>query len=75
MIDPHDSQRVYVCALGQLFKPNSERGVYRTTDGGKSWQQVLAVDEKTGCSDLAGDPQDPMAALRESYAYLHGLRA
>ena len=51
--------RVFVCALGQLFKPQPERGVYRTLDGGKTWTQVLKVDEKTGCSDLAMDPRDP----------------
>ena len=59
VIDPHDSQRVFACALGELFKPDAEQGVYRTTDGGKSWQHVLAVNDKTGCSDLAIDPQDP----------------
>ena len=59
VIDPHDPQRVFVCALGQLFKPQPERGVYRTTDGGATWQQVLKVDENTGCSDLAIDPSDP----------------
>jgi hypothetical protein len=42
VIDPHDPQRVFVCALGQLFKPQPERGVYRTTDGGATWKQVLA---------------------------------
>jgi photosystem II stability/assembly factor-like uncharacterized protein len=59
VIDPHDAQRVFVCALGQLFKPQPERGVYRTTDGGKTWQHVLAIDNNTGCSDLAIDPKDP----------------
>ena len=59
VIDPHDPQRVFVCALGQLFKPQPERGVYRTTDGGKTWDQVLKIDENTGCSDLAMDPSDP----------------
>ena len=59
VIDPHDAQRVFVCALGQLFKPQPERGIYRTTDGGATWQQVLKVDDNTGCSDLAIDPSDP----------------
>jgi len=59
VIDPHDAQRVFVCALGQLFKPQPERGVYRTLDGGRTWQQVLHVDSNTGCSDLAMDPSDP----------------
>ncbi|HWF86359.1 MAG TPA: hypothetical protein VG222_15975, partial [Vicinamibacterales bacterium] len=59
VIDPTDANRVFVCALGQFFKPQPERGVYRTIDGGKTWVQVLKVDEKTGCSDLAMDPSDP----------------
>jgi photosystem II stability/assembly factor-like uncharacterized protein len=58
VIDPKDSNRVFVCSLGQLFKEEPERGVFRTTDGGKSWSHVLNVDAKTGCSDLAMDPQD-----------------
>ncbi|HEX4210393.1 MAG TPA: hypothetical protein VHY56_08370, partial [Candidatus Binataceae bacterium] len=59
VIDPRDSKHVFVCALGELFKPSADRGVYRTSDGGKTWQHSLTVDEKTGCSDLAYDPQDP----------------
>lgn len=58
VIDPQNPERVFVCALGQLFKPQPERGVYRTLDGGKSWEQLLKIDEKTGCSDLAMDPRD-----------------
>lgn len=59
VIDPQDAQRVFVCALGNLFKPDSNLGVYRTTDGGKTWDHVLMVDDKTGCSDIAIDPKDP----------------
>ncbi len=59
VIDPHDAQRVFVCALGQLFKSAPDQGVYRTTDGGKTWQHVLSVGDDTGCSDLAIDPKDP----------------
>jgi photosystem II stability/assembly factor-like uncharacterized protein len=59
VIDPHDAQHVFVCALGQAFVPQHERGIFRTLDGGKTWQQVLFVDENTGCSDLAMDPGDP----------------
>ncbi len=59
VIDPHDARRVFVCALGQLFKPQPERGIYRTTDGGRSWTHVLAVGDSTGCSDLAMSPTDP----------------
>jgi len=59
VVDPHDSDRAFVCAVGQAFKPQHERGIFRTTDGGKTWQQVLFVDENTGCSELAMDPTDP----------------
>jgi photosystem II stability/assembly factor-like uncharacterized protein len=59
VIDPHNPERVFVCALGQAFKPQHERGIFRTLDGGQTWQQVLFVNESTGCSDLAMDPADP----------------
>src|SRR5579863_5690427 len=59
VIDPHNPQRVFVCALGQAFRPQHERGIFRTLDGGATWQQVLFVNEDTGCSDLAMDPGDP----------------
>jgi photosystem II stability/assembly factor-like uncharacterized protein len=56
--DPHDPDVAYVCALGQAYEPQHERGVYRTTDGGKTWKQLLFVNENTGCSELALDPHD-----------------
>ena len=59
VIDPHNADRVFVCAVGQTFRPQHERGIFRTLDGGKTWQQVLFVNEDTGCSELAMDPQDP----------------
>ena len=58
VIDPRDANSVYVCAIGQAFRPQHERGIFHTTDGGATWKQVLAVDENTGCSDLAMDPGD-----------------
>ncbi len=58
VIDPADVNSVYVCAIGQAFRAQKERGIFHTTDGGATWQQVLAVDENTGCSDLAMDPHD-----------------
>ncbi|MEM6795595.1 MAG: glycosyl hydrolase [Acidobacteriota bacterium] len=58
-IHPEDPETVYVCALGALFADHEERGVYKTTDGGESWKQVLAVDSATGCADLDLDPQEP----------------
>jgi photosystem II stability/assembly factor-like uncharacterized protein len=58
-VHPTDGDTVWVCATGQLWSANEQRGVYKTTDGGDTWKQVLAVDENTGCGDLAIDPQDP----------------
>ncbi len=58
VIDPQDSNNVLVCATGHLFDSHPERGVFRTTDGGKTWQKTLHVNDDTGCSDLAIDPQD-----------------
>ncbi len=59
VVDPADSDRVFVCVTGHLWNPGGERGVYRTTDGGESWEAVLTVDGDTGCSDLGMDPQEP----------------
>ena len=58
-IDPRDPQTVYVGAMGHLWGRNPERGVFKTTDGGRTWQKVLYVDDMTGCIDLAIDPRDP----------------
>jgi len=59
IIHPRDPDTVLVCALGHAYGPQPDRGVFRTTDGGKSWTKVLFVDESTGCSDLVMDPNNP----------------
>jgi len=59
LIDPRDPNIVFVAAMGHCYGPQKERGVYRTRDGGKTWEQVLFVDENTGCSDIALDPNNP----------------
>jgi photosystem II stability/assembly factor-like uncharacterized protein len=59
VIHPKNSKIVYVGVLGHLWNSNKERGVYKTTDGGKTWKRILYVDENTGCADLAIDPQEP----------------
>ena len=58
-VDPKKSDTVYVCATGRAWSSGEERGVFRTTDGGKTWKKVLYVDKDTGCADLSMDPQDP----------------
>ena len=59
VIDPHDANTVFACVLGTAYGPQQERGVYRTTDGGEKWDRQLFVDENTGCSDMAMDPNNP----------------
>jgi photosystem II stability/assembly factor-like uncharacterized protein len=59
IVDPNDPNTVYVASLGHTHAPQQERGVYKTTDGGKTWNRVLFVDTLTGCSDLSIDPQHP----------------
>jgi photosystem II stability/assembly factor-like uncharacterized protein len=58
-VHPTDPDTAYVCALGHEWGPNEERGVFKTTDGGKTWQKVLYLDNTTSCSDLDMDPQNP----------------
>jgi photosystem II stability/assembly factor-like uncharacterized protein len=59
IIDPRNPDMVLACALGHAYGPQPERGVFRTTDGGKNWEKVLFVDESTGCSDMGMDPNNP----------------
>ncbi|MGH9477285.1 MAG: WD40/YVTN/BNR-like repeat-containing protein [Terriglobales bacterium] len=58
-INPHNADIVYACAVGQGYRNNRERGVYRTEDGGRSWTQVLQVNDETGCSGISMDAHDP----------------
>jgi photosystem II stability/assembly factor-like uncharacterized protein len=59
VIDPRDADVVLVCALGHAYGPQPERGVFRTTDGGRTWTRTLFVDDNTGCSDIAMDRSNP----------------
>jgi photosystem II stability/assembly factor-like uncharacterized protein len=59
IVHPTDANVVYACALGRLSGPQRERGVFKTTDGGRTWNRVLFADENTGCSGLTMDPKDP----------------
>ncbi|MFP5228850.1 MAG: WD40/YVTN/BNR-like repeat-containing protein, partial [Acidobacteriota bacterium] len=59
IVNPRNENVVYVCSMGQAFRPQQERGVFRTEDGGKTWKKILFVDENTGCSELSLDANDP----------------
>ena len=58
LVDPHNPNIVFVAALGHAYGPNTERGVFRSTDGGKTWKKVLYKNVNTGAIDLAFDPQN-----------------
>ncbi len=59
VLHPSDPDVAYVAALGKLWGENAERGVFKTTDGGKTWKKVLYVDERTGAAELVMDPANP----------------
>ncbi|MEL6431526.1 MAG: PDZ domain-containing protein, partial [Planctomycetota bacterium] len=67
VVHPEDPDVVFVGALGRLWGPNDERGLYRTTDGGRSWERVLFVDEDTGVVEVKMHPTDPSTLLVATY--------
>ncbi|MXX33544.1 MAG: hypothetical protein F4Z50_02165, partial [Gemmatimonadetes bacterium] len=67
LIHPRKPDVVYVAAVGDLWGPNEERGVFRTTDGGETWEKVLYIDQHTGAIDLAMDPGDPNTIFAAMY--------
>jgi photosystem II stability/assembly factor-like uncharacterized protein len=66
-VHPKDPNTVYVGALGRLYGPNAERGLFKTTNGGESWDKVLYVDDKTGVIDIAMHPTEPDTLLVAMY--------
>ncbi len=67
IVDPVDHDVVYVAALGRLWGPNRERGIYKTTDGGVTWAPVLQVDENTGATELVMDPSNNKVLYAATY--------
>ena len=64
IIHPNDADLLYVAALGHIFGPNEERGVFRSKDGGETWEHILAISDTTGAVSLSMNPDNP----REIYA-------
>lgn len=76
IVDPRNSDVVLVAAQGPLWKAGGERGLYRTTDGGKTWKAVLTVDEHTGVTDVVMDPRNPdilVAATHQRRRHVWGI--
>jgi len=67
VIHPRNPDIVWIAAVGHLWGPNPERGVYKTTDGGRTWERVLYIDENTGAIDLVIDPGDPNTLFAAMY--------
>jgi photosystem II stability/assembly factor-like uncharacterized protein len=67
VVDPRDSNVVYVAAQGPLWAPGGDRGLYKTTDGGKTWKSVLTISENTGVTDVALDPSNPDTLYATAY--------
>ncbi len=67
LIDPRDPRVVYVAAQGPLWAPGVDRGLYRTKDGGATWQQILSIGENTGVSDVVFDPRSPDVLYASAY--------
>jgi photosystem II stability/assembly factor-like uncharacterized protein len=79
IVDPKNSSVVYVAAIGPLWKEGGERGVYKTTDAGKTWTQVLKIDDNTGVNDIVMDPRNSEVLYasafqrrRHDYGYVSG---
>ncbi len=69
-IDDRNPDIAYVCALGREWGPNEQRGVFKTTDGGKTWQKSLYIDTSTGCSDIDINPSNSNEVYAGMYTYL-----
>ncbi|MFN0215095.1 MAG: WD40/YVTN/BNR-like repeat-containing protein [Saprospiraceae bacterium] len=79
ILHPTDAKTVFVAVPGKLWSDSPDRGLYKTTDGGKTWEKILYTDEKTGCADIIMDPRNPDVLLasmwqfrRSPYSFVSG---
>jgi photosystem II stability/assembly factor-like uncharacterized protein len=68
-INPKNSNEVYVAVPGHLWNDNKDRGLYKTTDGGKTWEKILYVDEKTGCAEVLIDPKNSQTIYASTWEF------
>ena len=76
MVHPQNPDLLYVCAMGKTYAPNSERGLYRSKNGGTSWERILFKNDSTGCVNIAFDPANPRtiyASLWQAYRNRYSL--
>lgn len=69
IIHPTDANTVFVAVPGKLWSDSPDRGLYKTTDGGKTWEKILYTDEKTGCADIIMDPRNPDVLLASMWQF------
>ena len=69
LINPKDPNIIYVAAPGPLWGDSKERGLYKSTDAGKTWNKILYINEKTGCADILMDPNDPETVFATTWEF------
>lgn len=69
VIDPKNSDNIYVAAPGPLWSDSKHRGLYKSSDGGKTWDKILYINEKTGCADVAVDPSNPNIVFASTWEF------
>ncbi len=69
VIDPKNSNNIYVAAPGPLWSDSKHRGLYKSTDGGKTWDKILYINEKAGCADVAVDPSNPNIVFASTWEF------
>jgi len=69
IIDPKNDQNIYVAVPGPLFSDSKHRGLYKSTDGGKTWDKIFYINEKTGCADIAVDPSNPNTVYATTWEF------
>ena len=69
VIHPNDNNTIYVSAPGPLWSDSKHRGLYKSTDGGKSWNKILFINEKTGCADIILDPKNPETLYASTWQF------